>query len=53
MVHTNYGPIWSDSDHNILMRIINEGDNGALRRVLVECDTNVRMSRFDAWEGVT
>ena len=33
-------------------RHCNRGDNGALRRVLVENSTNVRMTRHAAWERV-
>ena len=43
---------WTPEDERLLMDIVNNGDNGALRRVLIENVTNVRLSCHDAWERV-
>ena len=38
---------WTPEEERLLMDIVNNGDIGAQRRVLVE---NARLSRQDAWE---
>ena len=44
---------WTPEEERLLMDIVNNGDSGALRRILVENVTNIRLSRHDAWERVT
>ena len=47
------GDKWSPSDRKLLISIVNNADKGMLRRVLADCDTKVRLSRYDAWQRVT
>ena len=43
---------WNPFEENVLQDIINNGDNGNLRKVIIEKSTNLRMRREDAWERV-
>ena len=43
---------WSEAEERLLMNIVNEGDQGTLRDIIVEYKTNVRVSRNDAWARV-
>ena len=36
----------------LLLDIINNADKGALRKVLVEQKTNIKLTNHDAWERV-
>ena len=44
---------WRKTEEKVLLNLVNKADNGLLRKVVVEANTNVRMSRFDPWERVT
>ena len=44
---------WSRFEEKLLLNLINKEDDGMLKKVIVECNTNMRMKRFDAWERVT
>ena len=44
---------WSKVEEKILLNIIYKADGGGLKRVIVDYETNVKMSRYDAWERVT
>ena len=43
---------WTDVEEKILHNIIHYADNGALKRILVDNKSNVKMSKWDAWERV-
>ena len=43
---------WTDVQEKVLRNIILHADNGALRKVLLENKTNVKMTKFNAWECV-
>ena len=43
---------WTPEEETILLNIINFGEKGALRKVLISKRTNIMMSRFEAWERV-
>ena len=44
---------WSKEEERMLMNIINHADKGVLKKVIVESDTNGKMTRHDAWDRVT
>ena len=44
---------WSRVEEKILVNIVNHSDGGALKRIIVDYQTNVKMTRHDAWERVT
>ena len=43
---------WSHLDETNLRNILMEGDDGQLKKVLVDCTTNNRLLREDAWQRV-
>ena len=43
---------WSSTEERVLLDIINNGDDGVLKRVIIDNVTNVRLSRHDAWARV-
>ena len=44
---------WSRVEEKILVNIVNHSDGGTLKRIIVDYQTNVKMTRHDAWERVT
>ena len=43
---------WTRQEEKLLLNLVNRGDDGELKKVLVDCKSNVKMSRYDAWERV-
>ena len=43
---------WTETEEKILYNIVNFADKGALKRVFIYKKTNIKMSKFDAWERV-
>ena len=43
---------WSQAEEMLLLNIINTGDKGLLRKVLVDQQTCVKLAPFGAWEQV-
>ena len=43
---------WSSTEERVLLDIINNGDDGVFKRVIIDNVTNVRLSRHDAWVRV-
>ena len=43
---------WSSTEERVLLDIINNGDDGVLKCVIIDNVTNVRLSRHDAWARV-
>ena len=43
---------WTDVEEKLLINIVQNADKGALRKVLIEKKTNIKMNKQDAWERV-
>ena len=55
VIMTTKGPRhrWSTLEERILLDIVDHGEGGALKRVIVENITNVKLTRHNAWERFT
>ena len=48
--HKKWRSRWRKIEEKLLLDIVNKYDGGALKKVIVNNTTNVKMNRHDAWE---